>query len=117
MTYLTYQDIYQFEDFAFIAGTEYTIEYTVYESNGVVPVDISSGTTKLFVSPYGQPDYVAIEKSGVLSVETGVFTITLDTNDTKDLSGKFIQQPVVYDFAGKEYRLAQGVFTIIPRIA
>jgi len=117
MTYLTRLDIYNLADFSFIAGSEYILEYTVYEDNGVVPVDISSGTAKLYVSPLGQPEYVALEKNGVISVTTGVFTVTLELADTQGLSGKYVQQPVVYDFAGKEYRLGQGTFTVIPRIA
>ena len=117
MSYQIYQDIYSLAEFSFIAGTEYILEYTVYEDNGVVPLDISSGTTKLFVCQYGQPEYVVIEKAGVLSITTGVFTVTLSTDDTKEWSGKYIQQPTVYDFAGTEYRLGQGVFTVLPRIA
>lgn len=117
MSYLTYQNIYALEEFAFIAGTEYTLQYTVYEDNGVVPLDISSGTAKLYLCPYGQPDYVAVEKNGVLSITTGVFTVTLSSIDTRELSGKYIQQPVIYDFAGTEYRLGQGTVTILPRIA
>lgn len=117
MTYLTRLDVYNLADFSFIAGTEYTLSYTVYQDNGVVPLDISSGTAKLFISPLGQPEYVVLEKNGVISGTPGVFTVTLSLADTQSLSGKYIQQPVIYDFAAKEYRLGQGQFTVIPRIA
>lgn len=116
MSYLTISQLNTLEEFAFIGGTEYTLEYTVYNTNGIDPLDISSATTKLYICPYGQPDYAVLEKNGVLSMTTGKFTVTLSSTDTATLSGKFIQQPTVIDFEGNEFRFAQGLFTILPKI-
>lgn len=114
MTYLLHSQLNSLPSFSFIAGTEYYLDYTIYDEDGVTPVDISAGSAKLIIFRYGRPDVVILEKTGVLSVTTGRFDVTLLADDTISLSGKFIQQPVYTDFYGKEFRLGQGEFVILP---
>lgn len=117
MSYTAYSSLYPLAEFSFIAGTEYVLDYTVYEADGVTPIDLSSASFIFYASPYGQPDYVAISVNGVLGIDPGTVTVTLLFADTANLRGKFVQQPTIVDFFGKEYRLGQGVFTIIPKIS
>ena len=116
MSYLTYKQLNLLDEFSFVAGTPFTLTYTVYDEDGATPLDLASSTTKLYVSPYGQLNYVAIEVAGVVSVTPGVFTVTLTTAHTSALSGLFVQQPAVIDFTGEEFRLGQGNFIIEQRI-
>ena len=116
MTFALYANINVLEPVSFIAGTEYIFTYTVYENDGISPVDISAATVFLSVCPYGRPDYESIYKAGVLTGNPGEFTVTLEYDDTKSLQGKFIQQPVLIDFFAKQYRLGQGEILILPRI-
>ena len=110
-------DLNALEEFSFIAGTEYTIEYMVYQADGINPLDISSTTTKIYICPYGQPNYVFLTKAGVVSgVTTGLFTVTLTSVNTSSMSGKYIHQPVIADSADTEFRLAQGLFTVLTKI-
>jgi hypothetical protein len=77
MTYISYANLNSLEPTSFIAGTEYTLEYMVYDADGVTPVDIASATNKVLFSPYGRPDIKVLEKVGVASMTIGLFTVTL----------------------------------------
>lgn len=112
MSYLLYNQLNVLEPFSFIGGTEYYLDYTIYDDDGITPIDIAAGSAKLIVFRYGYPNVIVIERAGVLSATTGRFDVTLQKTDTISLSGKFIQQPVYVDFYGKEFRLGQGEFII-----
>lgn len=114
-TYTVYSQINSLEEFGFIAGTPYTLNYNVYEQDGITPLDMGGGTMKWTLSPYGQ-NYSVLEKNGSI---TGIGTcqVQLTTADTETLAGKYIQQPVIISFSGQEYRQGQGVILIIPRTA
>lgn len=114
-TYTLYAQINSLEEFAFIAGTPYTLYFTVYEQDGTTLLDMGGGTFKWTLSPYGQ-NYNALEIDGTIT-GVGEANVSLETADTETLSGKYIQQPVIVSFSGEEYRPSQGVLLIIPRTA
>ncbi len=113
-TYTIYAQINSLEEFGFIAGTSFTLNFNVYEQDGITPLDMGGATFKWVLSPYGQ-NYSVLEKTGVI---TGVGTaeVQLDTVDTAELSGKYIQQPIITSFSSEEYRPGQGIILFIPRI-
>lgn len=113
-TYTIYAQINSLEEFGFIAGTPFTLNFNVYEQDGVSPLDMGGGSFKLVLSPYGQ-SYTILEKEGTI---TGIGTaeVQLDTSDTISLSGKYIQQPIITSFSGEEYRAGQGIVLVIPAI-
>jgi len=113
-SFVLYDQINSLDEVAFIAGTTYVFHFSVYEENGVTPVDLQGATIKWTLSPYGESAYSALEKTATIT-GTNTFDVSLTTNDTKNLSGKFIQQPVVIAFGAEEYRPAQGVVLILPR--
>lgn len=109
-----YLDVNTLEEISFIAGSEYVLEFNVYDEFGS-PIDISSSTVTWRMSYYGQPDYAVLDKSGSIT-DTSKFEVVLLTSDTEDISGKFVHQPIIEDFDGSQFRPAQGVITIIPKI-
>lgn len=115
MTYESYNNLNCLDEFAFVAGTECEFTFNCYESNEFSPFDIQDAMWVL--APYGDFETVEIKKTGCSITATGVFKVILDSADTEDLSGKYIQQPIVFDSDGKSYRLAQGTITISPKIA
>ena len=105
------------EEFAFIGGTKYELTFDVYDSASAA-IDLSTSTATWVLSPYGNPQYAALTKTGVLSgspVNRVIFTV--ESADTETLSGKYTHQPVIVDFTGDEFRPSQGIVTIIPRNA
>lgn len=113
MAYISYQQLNSLPETAFIGGTEFTMNYTVYEEDGVNLTDISGATVKVRFCPYGQTDYCVLDKAGTVT-GTGTFTVVLDAVDTQDLSGKYLQQVYMESFTGVEFRPAQGVVIILP---
>lgn len=114
MSYASYsQDT--LSDLSFIAGNDFTFEFVVTESDGVTPMDISGSTVKWVLSPYGQPSYKVCQVEGVIT-DTNKFTVSLSSTLTKDLSGNYIHQPIIVALSGAEYRPAQGVLVVKPRI-
>lgn len=114
-SYTSYLTLNSLDEFAMIAGTAQTLNFTMYESDGVNLVDLSGGTIKWVLCPFGQTDYNALEKTGTIT-GTGTFTVVLVKADTENLSGKYTQQPVITDYLGGVYRPAQGTVLILPRI-
>lgn len=112
-TYTLYSQINSLTEFGFIAGTEYTLNYNVYEEDGITPLDMGGATFKWVLSRYGQNENI-LEKTGSIT-GIGTATVSLSAEDTELLSGKYIQQPVIISFGGEEYRPGQGVILIIPR--
>lgn len=111
-----FANMFNLEDDEFIGGTSYTIEFTVTDIAGV-PVDLSASTCSWTMGYFGNPEETVLSKTGVISgVDNEIFTITLESSDTSNIYGKFIQQPVIIDFSGREFRLGQGILTIIPNI-
>lgn len=113
--YTSYAEINSLDEFSLIAGTTFTLEFSVYEQDGVNLLDMSGGTVSWVVCPYGQDDYNVLTKSGTVT-GLGTFTIELIPSDTESLSGKYIHQPIITDFSGKLYRPAQGTMLVIPKI-
>lgn len=114
-SYTSYSDINSLNEFSMIAGTNYTLTFTVYDSDGVNLLDLTGSTIKWVICPFGQSDYTVLQKTGVIT-GTGVFTVSLVGTDTATLSGKYVQQPVITDFIGNIFRPAQGTVLILPRI-
>jgi len=109
-----YDEINSLEEIDMIGGDSLLITIVVTDSDGA-PVNITAGTTKWILSPYGRPDVVSLEKTADI-IDTDTCEVQLVLADTKDLYGKYIQQLSHVDFAGKEFR-KQGLVTISPRIA
>ena len=109
--------VMELEAVSFIAGTNQVWTYNVYDDSGST-VDISACATYLTLSPYGDPDYVAMSVAGTLSGSSIPYQFIVTTGSaSRSLSGKYVQQAVVVDFTGEEYRAGQGECTIRPRIA
>ena len=111
-TFTKYEQINSLTEFAFIAGTDYTLSFTVYNEDGVTPQDISGATITWTLSPYGQ-SYNVLEITGTLTGTT-TFEVVIPSASKESLSGKYIQQPTIDDFFGNRFRPAQGVILIIP---
>ena len=56
MTFVNYAKLNSLKEFSLIAGTEYTLEFNVFEADGVTPLDLGGATVKWVLCPYGQPD-------------------------------------------------------------
>jgi hypothetical protein len=115
MAYTDYLDLNSLGEIAFIAGTDMTLSFTVYDDLGV-PLNLAGSSVTWELSPWGQPDVNVLEEAGTI-ISTSVFTVALASADTVDLYGKYTHQPVITDSVGKIFRPAQGDILIEPAIA
>lgn len=114
MTYTNYTSINTLEEFSIIAGNDFLLQFTIYQDDGVNLLDISTSTIKWVLSPFGQPSFTALQKTATIT-GVGTFEVSLLSSDTENLSGKYIQQPII-DSAGVIYRPGQGCVFIQPQI-
>jgi len=112
-TYVAYNQINSLEEFSFIAGTDYTLTFNVYEEDGVTPQNIGGASVKWVLSPYGQ-SYNALQIDADL-LDDYSFEVVIPAASTANLSGKYIHQPVITSFYDEEFRPAQGVVLILPQ--
>lgn len=105
-------NINNFPELVFIAGSYKELLFFISLSNGS-PVDLTYQQVLWTLSPYTNPDYIALSRYG-----SGVdkFTkISLYKEDTKNLVGKYIQRIVINSLKDiYEYKLGQGLVTILP---
>lgn len=107
-------EVNQLQEFSIIGGTSETLQFFFYNSDGT-PLDLESSTAKWRLCRLGQPNVTILDLDAEIFDNNGV-VVQLQSSDTQNLSGKFIQQPVLIDFAGNEYVFQQGIITIIPKI-
>ena len=111
MSYLTYAQINSLEEISFIGGTDYTLEFVVYDQSGALG-NITGATCTWKMSPYGKNSIVTLSYTGTVTSST-TFTVSIPSADTLSLSGKFVHQPIVTK-SGKTYRSQQGIINILP---
>lgn len=97
----------------FIAGTEFTLTFEMFEADGTTLLDITGGTVSVVISELGQPETAIITQAGVID-GTNTWYATLASADTESLSGVFVIQPVLVDVSGDNFRPAQGRLIILP---
>lgn len=108
-----YNTINPIDEITFIAGTDYTIDYTIYDENGNAG-NLSNALIEWNLSPYGQPDINLISCDGNI-YNTNSFQILIPSLDSVDLEGKFIHQAIIRSGI-KTYRSQQGVINILPAV-
>lgn len=115
MAYISYAELNTLVETSFIGGTDFTMEFEVFDEDGITPLDLGGATITWKLCPFGQPQYVALSLSGTI---TGIntFSVEIPHASTITMSGKYIQQPIVTDFSGQVFRPAQGNVIILPAI-
>ena len=114
MSFISYAEINSLEEFPMIAGTDWVLTFTAYEDDGTSLADIGGGTVYWTLSPYGNPEYNALEIAGVIETQY-TFSVTIPAASTETFSGKYLQQITIDSFFGQRYRPAQGILLILPR--
>jgi hypothetical protein len=109
MSHALYDELNSLEEFTFIGGSDYVLDYFAYDKVTRAAINLTGATGSVRFCPYGQPDFPVLIKSGVVSADpTNKFTVTLTANDTIGLDGTYIQQPIVVDAVSATFRPAQG---------
>lgn len=104
---------------SFIAGDYQEFEYDIVDVETGKPVDLRAATElKMALFRWGHNDTPAVVVNGFRVAVDGVesaFKVILDSKITAELSGFYIQQPILVDSTGKIFRPGQGTVNVIPR--
>lgn len=116
MTYSSYSTLNSLEEFSFIGGTTFEMDFVFYEDG--VPLSLIGYAFVWKMSPYGNKSTTTLEKNGtVLPEDDTICRVTLDSIDTENLSGKFVHQISYSDLLGNNPKIpAQGNIIIIKKI-
>lgn len=98
-------------EISFIAGSYKEIYFGLTLSSGS-PLDISNISFVWLLCPYNEPDYIVLQKNATIS--GSCFAVSLLSTETENLSGKYIQMPMIDGYKSYDYRLGQGIVNIIP---
>lgn len=104
------QTINNLEENIFIAGNRQILNFECFDDDGIA-LSLESSTVSLKMSPFGNPSYTVLTKSG--DVYGGnKFTVVFEDVDTFNLRGIYVIQPIIQDFQGRTFRPAQGIIQI-----
>ena len=100
-----------------------TLEFQVFYEDGE-PLDFQDDTAKWYLAPVGMKHQPILEKDCTIlkdgNPEQGYlyyrFTVSLEQNDTKNLYGQYVHQPVLIDRKGRTFRRAEGFINFKPQI-
>lgn len=97
------------QEIELIAGDSgIVLELQVFYEDGE-PLDLQDDTAKRYLAPIGMKHSPILEKDCTIlrdgNLEEGYlyyrFTVSLEQDDTKDLYGKYVHQPVLIDRKGR----------------
>lgn len=108
--YDDYRNTDYLDDVSFIAGTEFTFYFPLYNKAGGL-MSINNSTMAWALSPYGQPETLILSKTAS-GYDANTYMVQLTEADTLDLGGVYLQQMRITDSTGKKIRPAQGVVVI-----
>lgn len=94
------------------------LEFTVIDSVTGEPVDLTTfQEIRWVLFRYGDPDNPLLNLIGtVVASDSSKFNVYVESEFTRDLGGNlYVQQPVLIDSQGKEFRPAQGQIEIASR--
>lgn len=112
------------QEIELIAGDSgIVLEFQFFYEDGE-PLDLQDGTAKWYLAPIGMKHKPILEKDCTILKDNNPtqedlfyrFTVKLEQNDTKNLYGKYVHQPVLIDRKGRTFRRAEGFINFKPQI-
>jgi hypothetical protein len=112
MSSLTFEkdEIYNLEKMSIRGGSKTVLSFEFYDEDDL-PLDITTSTVIWTLSRFGEPNHTVLSHNGTLSSNNSCI-VTLASEDTRDLEGKFVQQITIIDYLGQEYVPSQGIIKI-----
>lgn len=102
------QNLTNLDETVFIAGSVQYFEYTIYNSETGALVDISDLDLRFTLnSAYGQANFSPVIIQATKK-DSNTFRVEITETDTADLKGFYLQQPVLTDYLGQEFKPSQG---------
>lgn len=105
----------ELDEVSFIAGSREFLDFEICDKDNK-PVELVTMQSIVWQLAYlGDKDNPVLTKDGVV-FDVNHFRVSLDANDTVNLRGKFIHQPILTDALGNVYKPAEGLLNIVESI-
>lgn len=110
-----YEEINYMENWTFIAGSSWQVNFTTFESDGTTPLDMTAGSASYRIAPLGDNENTLVDLTGIFDdISNGVWHVILESSDTTGIAGVFTGQARLVDFGGDVFLPGQGRVTILP---
>lgn len=108
--------VQELQSVSWISADFQELEFTITDSVSNEPVDLSVfSDIRWVLFRYGDPNNPLLNLQGtVVASDTSKFNVYVNSEFTRDISGLFVQQPILIDSSYKEFRPVQGQVNIIP---
>ena len=111
-------EVFNESDFGMIEGCEQTYTNNLYNIFGEEYKNVIIDFVEWRMSKYGESELKKKKKStdGSISIDGNIITISIHSQDTQGLHGKFTHQLVVSDGSGRQFIADLGKISIKPQI-
>ena len=110
--------IFNESDFGMIEGCEQTFSINLYNILGEEYSNAIIDFVEWRMSKYGETEVIVSKKStdGSIAINENIITISIYSQDTEGLYGKFTHQLIVKDGHGRQFIADLGKISIKPQI-
>ena len=111
-------EVFNESDFGMIEGCEQTFEVNLYNIFGEEYTKAIIDFVEWRMSKYGETELIISKKStdGSIAINENIITISILSQDTQGLYGKFTHQLIVTDGIGRQFVADLGKISIKPQI-
>ena len=111
-------EVFNESDFGMIEGCEQTFSINLYNIFGEEYSNAIIDFVEWRMSKYGETELIVSKKStdGSIAINENIITISIYSQDTEGLYGKFTHQLIVKDGHGRQFIADLGKITIKPQI-
>ena len=107
-------------DFGMMEGCQQTFSVNLYNILGEEYQNVAIDSAEWRMSKYGETEML-VSKSSLdgnesVVIEKNIITISIDTQDTEGLFGKFTHQLIIKDLHGRQFIADLGKISIKPQI-
>lgn len=111
-------EVFNENDFGMIEGCAQTFTINLYTILGEEYKNAVIDRVEWRLSKYGETELIVSKKNtdGSVSINENIIVISIQSQDTQGLHGKFTHQLVLTDGTGKQFIADLGKITIKPQI-
>ena len=113
-------EVFNESDFGMIEGSQQTFSVNLYNILGEKYENVAIHSAEWLLSKYGETEMLVSKSSAdgdeSVVIEKNIITISIDSQDTEGLFGKFTHQLIITDRHGRKFIADLGKISIKPQI-